>query len=447
MRLNISRFFKNAIYLPYDRERPARSTFNKIIRILYFSVAAFIRNECILKSSLLTFYALISIVPLLAIFFAIAKGFGLEEFLQNQILLTFKEQGAVIPTAMRFAYAFLAHIKSQTIIGIGVLFLFFSVFGLFESIEESLNTIWNVKKHRGFLRRSANYITLLIIFPVFFVASTSITIFINSVILNKIQNYVFLQHFSSYAFLFLKLAPFILMCMLFIFIYIYTPNSKVYFKLRIFSGILAGALFQFWQIIYIDFQVYISSYNVVYGSFAALPLFLIWMQVNFVIFLFGAEIAAQAENDRFFKKTSREDSFKMITQKQLAFLVLHEITGHFLKGEGPFSIEHISKHLGISLLDARESLNILEKAGMIAEITSWRRSLEQYQLIINPELFTVQHVSDLLDQHLLRQARSKLTNSLRAVQHSSEIFKKTIKDSGTDLNLKDFANLKPDLST
>lgn len=441
MKLNITGFFRDAIHVAYDKEKPVRSIFNKIIRIFYFSVRSFFANECYLKSSLLTFYSLIAIVPLLAIVFSIAKVFGLEDFLQKQILQTFKEQEDVISTAMRFAYSFIAHIKSQAIIGIGVLFLFFSVFSLFENIEKSLNFIWNVKKHRGFIRRKINYLTALIIFPAFFIASTGITIFINTEILKKAQNYEFLKYFSEYLFPIIKYVPYFLMCVLFSFIYIYTPNSKIYFKSRIFAGILAGVIFQFWQVIYIDFQVYISSYNVIYGSFAALPLFLIWMQVNFLIFLFGAEIAAQIENDKFFKKTSSEDHFKMITQKHLTLLVLHEITGHFLKGEGPLSIGHISEHLGISLLDARGVLNILENAGIIAEIPMVG-SLEQYQLIVNPELFTVLAICDLVDQNLLKQARSKETSSLYAVSNCFANFEKSIKGSGVDLNLKDFANLR-----
>lgn len=443
MKLNIKGYFRNAIYAPYDRTKPLRSILNKIIRIYYFSVKSFISNECNLKSALLTFYTLISMVPLLAIIFSIAKGFGFEEFLQKQLLETFKEQQDVISFATRFAYAFISQIESETIIGVGFLFLFFTVFGLFGTIENTLNTIWNVKKYRGLLRRTINYVITLIVFPIFFIATTGITLFINAEVSVRAQQYEFLKYFSEYVLPVLKYAPYVVMCLLFSFIYIYTPNSKIYYKSRIFAGILAGAFFQFWQIIYIDFQVDISSYSIVYGSFAALPLFLIWMQVNFLIFLFGAEIAAQTENDRFFKTVSINDRFTMITQKQLALIVLHEITSNFLKGEGAHSIDQISKQLGISLLDARQALHTLEKANIIAEISVTSRSIELYQLIVNPELFTIHEVSDLIDQHLLRQARSKETTTLLIVSNCFEKFEKSIKESGVNLNLKDFANLKP----
>ncbi len=188
-----------------------------------------------LKSSLLTFYSLIAIVPILTIILSIAKGFGFDDFLQKQLLQTFKEQRDVITIAMRFSYGFIEQLKSQTVVGIGILFLFFSVFGLFENIEKALNTIWNVKKGRGFVRRSINYVMALIFFPVIFIASTSITIFINSEITTTAQNYQYLQSVSNYALTLLKLAPYALMYALFSYIYLFTPNTKISIKPRIFS--------------------------------------------------------------------------------------------------------------------------------------------------------------------------------------------------------------------
>lgn len=442
MKATLKAFFKKSIDAPYDKKTRLNSFLNKTIRVLYFSITSFIRNECYLKSSILTFYSLISIVPILAIIFSIAKGFGFEEFLQKEILSTFKEQEDMISTAMRFAYAFIDHIKTQTIIGLGVLFLFFSVFGLFENIEKTLNTIWHVKKYRSFFRRFVNYFSILIIIPVFFLASTSITIFINAEIVKTAQSYEIIKYLSSYALMILKIAPYALMCFLFSYLYIVTPNSRVYFKPRIIAGIFAGAIFQFWQIIYIDFQVYISSYNVIYGSFAALPLFLIWMQINFVIFLFGAEIAAQIEGEKFFKKQSDDDRFITVSLKHLTLMVVNEITREFIKGKGPISIEYISERLGISLLDTRVALNILEKEGIIAEIDSMTRTAEQYQLIVNPELYTVQTICDLVDAYFSKQTRSRETSSLVAVNNYYTSLDQAIKNAGADLNLKNFSNLK-----
>ena len=430
------KLFLKAILTPYDPEHPFRSFVYKIVRIFVFSLKVFHRRELYLKASLLTFYSLISIVPILTIILAIGKGFGFDEFLQTQLLETFKEQQDIFSTAFRFSSAIIGHIKTQAIVGIGVLFLFFSVFGLFENIEKTLNLIWNVQKPRHVIRRVINYMMALIFFPILLITSTSMTIFLNSEITKTAQNYEFLTGISHMVLFFLKLAPYGLMCALFSYVYLVTPNTAVAFRPRIFAGILAGVIFQFWQIVYINLQVTLSSYSVIYGGFAALPLFLIWMQINFVIFLFGAAIAAQIEGDRFFKKTKREDSFKIVDQKQLCLAVLHSIISYFLKGEKPLSINNISKELGVSLLDAREILNILEKAGLIAQIGL----SERYQLIINPELFTLQSLCDILDTFLLKKVLVKETPSLHAVSQYFAQVEESFKDYKNTLNLKAFVD-------
>lgn len=434
--MKIKSFFAKACHTPYDKQTPVRSFFYKMIRIVFLSFKSFHRNELYLKSSLLTFYSLVSIVPILSIILMIAKGFGFDEFLQNQILQTFKEQQDVVSTAFRFSHGIIDHIKAQTIVGIGIFFLLFSVFGLFENIEKSLNTIWNVKKQRNVVRRWMNYIMALFFFPVIFIVSTSITLFINSEIVKTAQYCQFecLTSISKYVLMVLKFAPYSLMAALFSYIYLVTPNTKINILPRLFAGVLAGAIFQFWQILYIGFQVYISRYSIIYGSFAALPLFLIWMQINFVILLFGAEIAAHLEGDRFFMKSHENDHFITVDQKYLALMVLHEITTHFLKGEKPLKIDRISENLGISSLDAREVLNLLEKAGIIAEI----RSSEKYQLIINPEIFTIQSISNRIEETFLKKSLCKKTASFSAVTHLFSRFEQPVHNSQNNLNLKEF---------
>jgi membrane protein len=425
----------DALHTAYDKKKPLRSFFYKLVRIIYASFKSFRANELNLKASLITFYSLISLVPILTIIFAIAKGFGFDEFLQKQLLQTFHEQKDVIATALKFSYAIIEHIKNQAIVGFGIFFLFFGVFGLFENIEKSLNTIWHVKKTRGFLRRSINYMMALVFFPVIFISSTSITIFINAEVVRTAQQYEFLSSISYYVIWFLKLAPYALMCALFSYIYLFTPNAKIFVWPRIIAGIIAGTVFQLWQILYIGFQVYISSYNIIYGSFAALPLFVIWMQVNFLILLSGAAIAAQIEGDRFFKKNEDKDRFKVVNQKLLSLIILHEITSRFLKGQKPVSIQYVSQHLGVSSLEAREVLNLLEKAGIIAEIGY----SEKYQLIVNPELFTLQSVSLLLEKGMLKKTWVRETIPYRVVINSFSQFDQSIQNSKENLNLKDFA--------
>ncbi|MGE5196848.1 MAG: YihY/virulence factor BrkB family protein, partial [Anaerolineae bacterium] len=272
-------FFKNDLWkiIP-NKEKPIKSFFIKIIRVIYFSIRSFYKDECYLKSALLTFYSLIAIVPFLALAMAIAKGFGFEIFLQEQILQTFKEQKDILNIAIHFAYSLITHIKSEVVAGLGVIFLFFSIFGLLENTEKSLNEIWKIKRKRSYLRKVIDYLAILIVCPIVFTASSSLTIFLSTHLDKTLQAFPILQDIYSYFISFFKILPFILSWLLFSLLYLFTPNTRIRFKPRLFAGFLAGTLFQLWQIGYIEFQLSISSYNAVYGSFAALPLFLIWLQ-------------------------------------------------------------------------------------------------------------------------------------------------------------------------
>lgn len=421
-----------------DKQKSFRSFYLKIFRYLYFFGDSFIRNECYLKASLLTFYSLIAIVPLLAIIFSIAKGLGLDEFLHKQILETFHEQQDVLSRAETFAQALLAQLKSQTILGVGVLFLFLSIFGLFENIEKSINAIWNIKKHRSRVRRAINYLTAIVVLPLLFILSTSITIFLNSEILMILKAHAMLQNLSEYFVSFMHFTPYALMCAIFSAIYVFTPNAKIYVKSRIIAGILAGIAFQLWEYVYIYFQVSLSNYDVVYGGFAALPLFVIWMQVNFVIFLTGAVIAAQLENFKFMHRKPQDHRYTKISQKQLIFLVLREVTAHFLRGEKPITTEQISMNLGIPLFAARDALHVLEKVGIVAEIVTGR-TLEKYQLIVNPEIFTVTSVSNLLEKNI---HLAKETRALHEIKGCFQELENAIEKAGVNYNLRDLAHLK-----
>jgi membrane protein len=435
-------FLKQALLIIPNEKRPIRTFFVKWFRVVYFSINSFYKDDCYLKSSLLTFYSLLSLVPFLALVIAIAKGFGFASFLQEEILKTFKEQKDVLTIAIQFAYSLILHLESGFIAGLGVFFLFFSAFGLLETIEISINHIWKIKRKRSFLRKAIDYIGILIIVPIIFTSSSSLTIFINTQLSTKYQNYQIIKDVYPYLLSLIKLVPFVLSWVLFAFIYIITPNTRVRVLPRLFGGFLAGTLFQLWQIAYIIFQVSISSYNAVYGSFAALPLFLIWLQITFVIFLYGAEVAAHIENDIFWYGGWKEtDRLTKVTLKQVALLALIQFTSAFEKGKPPLSMFQMGRNLGISINDAREVVNYLEDMEIITEINPRRNSNEKFQLNINPELLTVKKISDLFDKKRDPPFFVKESNSVKLISECFGKFEESINSSSTDVNLKHISEL------
>ena len=438
MKLDHIGFLRRAVDTPYDASRPLRSFGQKVVRIFYLSVRAFFRDECFLTSSVLTFFALISIVPLLAIILSIATAFGLQGLFEAELLRVFKDQADVITATTQFAHAYVKEIKSKIIVAFGAIFLVFTIFGLFENLEKSINYIWKVKKQRALLRRSINYILILFVFPIVLIASTGATFFMRS-IHHYLEHTEYFKHLSSYLLMTLHFIPYALIYLLFCYVYIFTPQAKVNLTARILAGILAGTIFQIWQIVFIELQLSIFGYSAIYGRLAVLPLFLIWMEVNFIILFFGAEIAAHIEEDKFFTKRADEEGFRLIPQKQLMLLVLVQITTQHLEKAGTLSIDQIAQPLGISLLDAREVLHRLEKAGVIAETASFA-SRENYQLIVDPDSITLQSLLDRIDTTSERQMMAKQTAPLTAVTRCYTSFGKAIQESGVNITLKALAS-------
>ena len=294
---NILQFITTDIWRIRLKDIPrARSFFLKLLRIIILAVRGFDEDRCQLRASALTFYSLLSIVPVVAIIFGIAKGFGFQEGLEKELLDKFSEHQAVLVQVMEFAKSLLETTKGGLIAGIGLAVLFWTVIKVLGSIENSFNNVWGVKKSRPWSRKFTDYMSVLLIAPILFILSSSLMVFITSQVTFITEKFALLGYFSSLIFFLLKLLPYCIVWILFTFIYIFMPNTKVRFTSGLVGGIVAGTIYQLVQWGYIAFQVGVAKYNAIYGSFAALPLFLVWLQLSWLVVLFGAEICFSHQN-------------------------------------------------------------------------------------------------------------------------------------------------------
>ncbi|MGL5919221.1 MAG: YihY/virulence factor BrkB family protein, partial [Bacteroidales bacterium] len=273
------------------------------LRALILSVKRFISDRLSSKASALTYSTLLAIVPTLALLFSIANGFGTRSIIESQILDSFPGQREILLDALKFVDLYLSQTKSGLFVGLGVILLFYTVLSLINNIEQSFNEIWYVKKNRSIYRQITDYFSLILLLPVFMVFSSGLTIFISTFVNSSSYSHV-LSPLTSLLF---TVLPFVITCSAFIFIYIYMPNTHVKAKNAIIPGILSGAAFQIFQYIYISGQIWVSKYNAIYGSFAALPLLLLWLQLSWIICLYGAALTHAAQ-------TARNYSFEKETQ-------------------------------------------------------------------------------------------------------------------------------------
>ena len=236
------------------------------------------------QASALTYSTLLAIVPILAVVFAIARGFGYNKYIEMWFRELLASQPQVADVIVSFVNSYLIHTKSGIFLGVGLIFMLYTVLMLVNNVEETFNQIWQVNNSRPIIRSFTNYLAMFFLFPIIIVVSTGFSIFMETVA-DRMDDFVLLEpvihkliSFSSY----------MLMSLLFIVLYVYMPNTKVRFSCAIVPGILAGMAMHILQIVYIHSQIWVTGYNAIYGSFAALPLFMLWVQISWAICLFGA---------------------------------------------------------------------------------------------------------------------------------------------------------------
>lgn len=401
----------------------------RISKVLLDATRGFIEDDCYSKASALTFYTLLSIVPILAVVFGIAKGFGFEKAMEVEISHRFFEQRELTDKLIEFAYSWLQSVKGGVIAGIGVLVLLWSVLGLLSNIETTLNAIWKIRVARPYSRKISDYLATMIICPIFFVTSSSITVFLSTHLTNTAQSNVLVEAVSPLLVFILKLFPFFLSWVLFTFIYLFMPNTKVYLRSGLIAGILAGTAFQLWQWIYIRFQIGAASYGAIYGSFAALPLFLIWLQISWLILLAGAEIAFEIENDLFvpFRR------MVPLSIKAAALLITYRCVEAFVKGTPPQTDRSLAHELGMSLYHLQTLLEALQKERILSAI-SYKDKTVGYQPARDVESITFMSVCDAIDKN---------NELLASVQESPPMQKILAYLDQVDKNLNDSNDNKP----
>ena len=366
--LKVKHFFDYYIWHVSPGTMPrVKGYFIHLLRIFVLSVRGYIEDRIGIRASALTFFSLLSVVPVLATIFGIAQGFGVRKVLHNHLQRSLEGHEEVFNWVVTFADSMLENTKGGWIAGIGIFILLWSVIKVLWNIENSFNHIWQVRKQRNFVRRLSDYISLIIIAPILMVMSSSINIYITTLIQQLSSSGGLIGSVSPIIVLLLKFSPFLLIWMLLTLLYTVMPNTTVNFKSALMAAIVAGSMFQLVQWGYIHFQIGVSRYNAVYGSFAAFPLFLIFLQIAWLIVLFGAELSYAHQNvtDYEYEKDIKDLSSY---NKQLACLaVLHSVIKAFEKGERPRSIDCLINQFGAPLKLVKQVLHILVKSDLIVE--------------------------------------------------------------------------------
>lgn len=431
---DIVHYFKEEIWIIEHEELPKTKSFLlKQIKIFILAIKGFSEDRIQLRASALTLYTLLSVVPIVSLIFAIAKGFGIENLIQQELINSFQGQEEVFNWIIEYANSFLENTKSGYLAGVGIVILIWSVIQVLGNIESAFNRIWQIKKSRSYVRRFTDYLTVVMIAPVFMVLASTLTVAISGALNRFTEAYPLLEHLNLIA----GSLPFVIIWFLFAFIYMVMPNTKVKFKSAFIAGFIAGSLFQLTQWGYIHFQIGVTKYGAIYGSLAALPLFIIWMQLSWLIVLLGAEISFANQNINLYEYESDSLLLSPRLKMTLTFLIANLVIKNFEKGQSPLTSTEISKNLKIPVRLVREIVDSLIDIKIFSELILEGEKERAYQPAIDINKISfglIKYRLEDLGSHHIQPLKSREHKEIIKMINSS---KELLENSEQNILLKD----------
>lgn len=375
-----------------DEVTPLQQHLYACIKVVSLSIKQFDVDRITERASALTYSTLLSIIPILAILFAIARGFGFDSLVESQFRSGVASQQAEL--IISWINSYLEHAQSGIFIGVGLVVLLWTVLILTDTIERSFNAIWQVKRPRSVMRKITDYFSMILLLPILIVVSSGLGIFMSTYI-KDMENYVVLAPIVKFL---VRLIPYVLTWSMFTALFIFIPNTKVKFSHAWLPGIIAGSAFQAFQYFYINSQIWVSSYNAIYGSFAAIPMFLLWTQISWTICLLGAEMCYISQNLSSFNFGKETANISRRYHDFFCTIILSSICKRFAVGASAYTAEELSKEHKIPIRLTKKLLYELQDMKLILETSHDDKSDEiGYTPAIDINVLTVGMLLSRLD--------------------------------------------------
>ena len=370
----------------FYQKGPLRRAIGKTVKVIVIAVRTFLDDKVMTKAAALTYSTLFAIVPILALIFAVARGFGFENIVTSLIQKGFAEDNSSLTSVMQFIDGYMQYVSSGAFIGIGLIFLLFSVYSLADGIEANLNSIWHVKQARGMGRKITDYFSLVILLPISIIILSGTSVLTDKLIA-RMAGFQLLGEFSK--FLLKDAMPYILSGLIFTGFYIFMPSTKVKFKHAVIPGFIIGFLFQILLKYYLNGQLSLSSYNQIYGGFAALPLFLFWLNISWAIILFGCELAYVSQNNDNFNYFKEPDKISRRHEDFYCLMVMSCICKRFDQHLPALNRKELASELHIPIRYVISSLDMLVEAGLLETVLQSDEREPAYVPSTDPTKITV----------------------------------------------------------
>lgn len=367
---------------------PKKRLLYRTLQTIILVARGFKDQVLVVRANSLSFALLFAFIPMLALIYAVARGFGFEELVIAQLSGSFLAEANITPILLEWVERYLETAREGLFLGIGLIVLTWAVYAFFNMLENSFNSIWNVKQSRSFGRRMTNYVMTLLLVPVLVVVTSGISIFLNSTeILSSV-----LEAIEPLRKFMLRFIPFVATAGVFTWIFIAIPNTKVKFLSGLIPGIVMGLLYQVVQAFSMYLVVLFTRTSIVYGAFSAIPLVLIWLNITCWLLLIGAELAFAIQNNDLF---AYEKDLKTMSRRYKDYVMLYllsVIIKRFEQGEAPLTAQQMAEQKQLPIRLVQQLLSRMEETGIVHRVSIVQEDDEAFVPALDIHTITVEMV-------------------------------------------------------
>lgn len=367
---------------------PRKRLWYRILQTIILVARGFKDQVLVVRANSLSFALLFAFIPMMALIYAIARGFGFEEVLQETLSGSFLAEANIAPVLIEWIERYLETAQGGFFLGMGLIVLVWAVYAFFNMLENSFNSIWNVKQSRSLGRRLTNYIMTLLLVPILVVVTSGISIFLNSAeILSSV-----LEAIEPVRKFMLRFIPFVATTAVFTWIFVAIPNTKVKFSSAFIPGIIMGLLYQVVQSLSMYLVVLFTRMSLVYGAFSIIPLILIWLNITCWLLLIGAELAFAIQNNDLF---AYENDLKKMSRRYKDYVMLYilaMIIRRFEAGEAPQTAQEIATVNQLPIRLVQQLLSRMEETNIIRRVYIEQEEDQAFVPALDTKTITVEMV-------------------------------------------------------
>lgn len=367
---------------------PKKRLLYRLLQTIILVGRGFKDQVLVVRANSLSFALLFAFIPMMALIYAIARGFGFEEVLKEIISGSFLAEANIAPVLLEWIERYLETAREGLFLGIGLIVLIWAVYAFFNMLENSFNSIWNVKKTRSFGRRLTNYVMTLLLVPILVVVTSGISIFLNSteVLAPVLQAIEPIRKFM------LRFIPFVATSAVFIWIFMAIPNTKVKFSSAIIPGVVMGLLYQVVQALSMFLVVLFARMSIVYGAFSVIPLVLIWLNITCWLLLIGAELAFAIQNNDLFAYERDIENMSRRYKDYVMLYLLSVIVRRFEQGTSPQTAKQMAEDNQLPIRLVQQLLSRLEETSIVRRVYVEKEEEEAFVPAMDTRMITVEMV-------------------------------------------------------